>query len=166
MGIGGLNVQYQPITLTLAGLQNHAGRAEHSLRGELQCQIARQTHEHGAVGHCFNDQINVSGSASTKACDHIDERFLDPHNLADRAKDRFCDRGVFIGGASAERVRRGALMHQRRRVGHHTHDARTRTRRFLQGRDRQTRNDRDEEFSLRVKPAHGSERILRFHAKN
>jgi hypothetical protein len=131
----------------------------------LQREIARQSHEHGTIGERLNDQIDVSWPAPTKAGDDIDERLLDAHDLADRTENFLRHCGILVGGTIAERIGRGALMHEGRRVRHYANDARARGR-FLQRGDRQARDDGDDELPFRVDPTQRAERILRFHAKD
>ena len=73
----------------LAGFQNHFGRAENGLRGELRRDVARQAGGDAAVAQRLDELINVSRAAAAQAGHGVEQSFLHLKRDADGGQKFF-----------------------------------------------------------------------------
>ena len=90
----------------LAGFQNHFGRAENGLRGELRRDVARQSSGDSAVAQRLDELINVSRAAAAQASHGVEQTFFDLQRDTDGGQKFFRQFGVSDAGIFPERKSR------------------------------------------------------------
>jgi len=71
----------------LAGLQNHFGRAQNSLRRKLRRNVARQNRRYAAVAQRLDKLINIGRAAAASSGHGVEQRFFHLKRDADGGKE-------------------------------------------------------------------------------
>src|SRR5438034_2275720 len=129
-----------------AGVEDHFGAAQDSLRGEFGGYIAGKAGSNAPVAQALDEEINISRPAAAQSCDGVEERFLELKRKADGRKELLCERAVFRQGRFAERKSGGRSAEQGGRVGHDANQTRPGPQRSFEFGQRNAGSDGDEEM--------------------
>ncbi len=104
-----------------AGAEDHLGRAQDRLGGELHGYLPGETVPDTSVRKGLDEHEHVRRARARQARDGVEMLLLDGARGADRGEERLHESPVRLRRIPPQRVRRSGRIHRRRGVGHAAH---------------------------------------------